>query len=186
LWPVDLMQKLYRSGLTCKAVAAKLRTVSDKTGKTYRVRSAAVRRVLLDNDCEMRNIGAAAGERNGNWKGGKTTSRGYVFVHRPDHPHAKANGYVPEHRLVAERVLGRYLLPGEVVHHEDEDPSNNDPSNLVLYPNNATHLKETRKGRKPNWSKDGYKRVLRGLENARRIQNDAKKCKPKLLGIKLG
>jgi hypothetical protein len=39
-----------------------------------------------------------------------------------------------------EDVLGRALSPEEVVHHIDEDKSNNDPDNLLLLPNNKAHL----------------------------------------------
>lgn len=37
-----------------------------------------------------------------------------------------------EHVIVAERAFGRRLPPGCVVHHVDEDPHNNEPSNLVI------------------------------------------------------
>ena len=37
-----------------------------------------------------------------------------------------------KHRIVAEEMLGRPLLPEEVVHHIDHDKTNNDPSNLQI------------------------------------------------------
>lgn len=37
-----------------------------------------------------------------------------------------------EHRVVAERMLGRPLAPGEIVHHKDGDKRNNDPLNLEV------------------------------------------------------
>lgn len=44
-----------------------------------------------------------------------------------------------EHRLVMARMCGFLLTRQEVVNHIDHDPSNNDPSNLELYPTNADH-----------------------------------------------
>lgn len=46
-----------------------------------------------------------------------------------------------EHRRVAERMLGRALKPGEVVHHIDRDKHNNDPRNLMVFRNQAEHRK---------------------------------------------
>ena len=45
-----------------------------------------------------------------------------------------------EHVVIAERALGKPLPPGAVVHHVDEDPSNNAHDNLVICPNQAYHL----------------------------------------------
>lgn len=65
------------------------------------------------------------------WKGGRITNAGgYVLVYVPDHPDAGAKGYVFEHRLVMERVLGRRLRRDEHVHHRDGDKQNNEPENL--------------------------------------------------------
>lgn len=37
-----------------------------------------------------------------------------------------------QHRLVAEKMLGRKLREDEVVHHIDGDKRNNDPENLMV------------------------------------------------------
>lgn len=44
-----------------------------------------------------------------------------------------------EHRIVAQRALGRPLPPKAEVHHVDENLLNNDPSNLVICPNHGYH-----------------------------------------------
>ena len=46
-----------------------------------------------------------------------------------------------EHRVVAEQILGRSLLPGEVVHHLDFNPRNNAPDNLIIFSSQADHAK---------------------------------------------
>jgi hypothetical protein len=73
-------------------------------------------------------------EKHPNWKGGRRVSRGtgYVWLYVPEHPKATGYGYVQEHRLVAEEMLGRWLESSEVVHHIDGDKTNNDPSNLEV------------------------------------------------------
>ena len=44
------------------------------------------------------------------------------------------------HREIARTILDRDLLPGEVVHHIDEDRSNNDPSNLMVFKTHGDHV----------------------------------------------
>lgn len=77
-------------------------------------------------------IGKFAGDKSAQWRGGRLVCRGYVLLHKRDHPGADQKGYVREHRLVAEQSTGRALQPTEVVHHIDFDRSNNAPVNLVV------------------------------------------------------
>lgn len=45
------------------------------------------------------------------------------------------------HRVVMEEKLGRKLRPGEIVHHIDEDKTNNHPDNLQLFASQAEHAR---------------------------------------------
>ena len=45
------------------------------------------------------------------------------------------------HRMVAERMLGRKLKPGEVVHHIDGNKRNNAPENLMVFSGQSEHAK---------------------------------------------
>jgi hypothetical protein len=76
-----------------------------------------------------------AGTSNGNWRGGSVKHRaGYVLRRVPSHPKAKtANGYILEHVLVMEELLGRYLVAGENVHHRNGVKDDNRPENLELW-----------------------------------------------------
>lgn len=65
---------------------------------------------------------------------------GYMYCYNPSHPLANKAGKVYEHRYVMSLHLGRWLTSDEVVHHKDEDKTNNSLSNLELT-NASEHAK---------------------------------------------
>lgn len=88
------------------------------------------------------------GHLSTNWKGGRFTTKrdGYVHVYVPNHPFARhsgkgGGGYVLEHRLVMEKIVGRYLNPDEDVNHINGDKKDNRPENLRLVRHHA-HYEE--------------------------------------------
>ena len=45
------------------------------------------------------------------------------------------------HKVVAEKILGRPLKPGEVVHHINKDKRDNRPENLMIFASQSEHAK---------------------------------------------
>ncbi len=73
------------------------------------------------------------GEEARGFKHGKFTSkRGYNHVLVSDIHGKKKDRYPMEQKLIAEKVLGRKLNFGEVVHHIDCNKKNNKNSNLLI------------------------------------------------------
>ena len=84
------------------------------------------------------------GSKNASWKSDeKITYYGYKKIRVLDHPFKDCDGFVFEHRLVAEEFLltdensieidgKKYLRRELVVHHIDENKLNNNPSNLKI------------------------------------------------------
>jgi len=120
----------------------------------------------------LHNFAQPIREERQNWKGGVKIVKGYEYVRTPAHPNrSKHGGYVAKHRLVVEKHLGRYLTAEEVVDHIDGDISNNNIENLRVFENNAEHLRVTLKGRTPNWSEDGKRRISEAVKAARLKEN---------------
>jgi hypothetical protein len=79
-------------------------------------------------------------ENNPNWRGGRHLNKdGYIMVRHPDHPRANPAGYVREHIIIAESALGKPLPEGAIVHHINEDKTDNRNHNLVICEGNGYH-----------------------------------------------
>jgi len=92
--------------------------------------------------------GQFSGDKNYFWKSGRSImSNGYILVKKPNHPFSACNGYILEHRLVMEKMIGRYLTPEERVHHRGikysigsiENKQDNRPENLKLFADESKH-----------------------------------------------
>ena len=90
---------------------------------------------------------AISGENHYMFEEGKivdSKNSDYIQVKTAIHPYRSKQNYVPLHRWVMEKHIGRYLRPvkrdknrkiidmGELVHHIDMDKRNNDLSNLMI------------------------------------------------------
>lgn len=62
----------------------------------------------------------------------KKHSDGYIKVYFPDHPKSTKDGYIMEHILVMEALIGRHLADNECVHHINEIKDDNRKENLKL------------------------------------------------------
>lgn len=116
-------------------VASELGTTSGNVGdrvKRFGIRLSSSRSEAIKQGIKKANPNGRSGERASNWKGGRRMQNGYIKVFTPKHPNA-VNGSVFEHRLVAEKMLGRYLKSDEVVHHLNGDKLDNSPKNLEVH-----------------------------------------------------
>lgn len=88
-------------------------------------------------------------------------SSGYVQLYIPEHHLSDKNGYVYEHRLVAEEILDRPLLDYEVVHHRDGNKQNNSPENLDI----LSRSDHTKLGHNILSKFSGVKTSIEGIED---------------------
>jgi|AntAceMinimDraft_13_1070369.scaffolds.fasta_scaffold24768_2 hypothetical protein len=134
--------------------------IAQVAGKTPKAIQKFFRRYDFPN---LHNIEVRRMQEQPMWNGGEKLMKGYIYRRVPDHPNGTKHGnYVAVHRLVMERKLGRYLLPTEVVDHIDGNIQNNHPDNLRVFSSNAEHLRETLKGKRPNWSAAGKRQISDG------------------------
>lgn len=83
----------------------------------------------------------------------KKRADGYTTVYFPDHPCSTSDGYIMEHDLVMECIIGRHLYQNEVVHHINGIKSDNRKENLRLMTASehmSLHMKERHKNRREN------------------------------------
>lgn len=71
---------------------------------------------------------------------------GYKEMKAPEGCEARPNGCVLEHRLVAEKKLGRKLKKSEAVHHIDGNRGNNEEDNIMVFVTVADHARFHKNG----------------------------------------
>lgn len=120
------VKSMYERGISFAAIARKL----DRAEPT-------LRSFIHKEHPHLLRPWRAKGESSPAWRGGRTVHKqGYVsVVVADDDPFAcmrDQRGYVPEHRLVMARKLGRALRASETVHHINGRKDDNRPENLEL------------------------------------------------------
>lgn len=104
-------------------------------------------RAAWSTDAERSFRAHMTGSRNPAWKDGVTYRRrrgNYVSVRYVRCPPeylsmARKDGYVMEHRLVVAQAISRPLTRAESVHHDNHNPLDNRPANLMLFKTNRDH-----------------------------------------------
>lgn len=117
------------------------------------------------------------GEKSNLWKGGIHHCGGYILLRLESdsffYSMTNVNGYVPEHRLVMAKQLGRCLHPWEIVHHKGvrftgiENRSDNLIDNLELCDKIGTHIKQHVTGYNAGYRKgyqDGQSKSIKELK----------------------
>jgi len=129
-----------------------------------------------------------SGEKAANWKGGKRiTKDGYVAIYSPHHPFAKRDKTVLEHRLIMEKIIGRFLQPFEIVHHKNGIKDDNRIENLILT-TQAEHIKlEWKIGSMINSKKTQFKKGMIPWDKNKKLSLEHKlKCIKTLTPFKKG
>jgi len=90
------------------------------------------KQIFCSQACRILDNGNLS-RRTAKQRGNKQRGRGEGKTYR------KLNGR-HEHRIVAEKILGRPLKKGEIVHHKDNNKFNNDPLNLMVM-SQSEHIK---------------------------------------------
>jgi len=126
----------WNKGLTSET-SPLLKEQADKKSKWWKDHDTTETRRKIGLASKLRTF--PKGDKSSSWKGGSYTTKrdGYVYIWCPNHPNAKKNGkggggYVLEHRLVMENIIGRYLTQEEEVHHRNGIKNDNRPENLMF------------------------------------------------------
>lgn len=154
---IDCGKKLHKRAdyygtIRCRSCSSKFRYKNPKNNPNYKGgitltkynceicgKEISYRNAIFGKSkCQECYTKTLSGKNNPNWRGGRSTTYGYILIFSPKHPFAQQK-YVTEHRLVMEKQIGRYLKPEEIVHHINGIRNDNRIENLMLFNNIKEH-----------------------------------------------
>jgi HNH endonuclease/NUMOD3 motif len=113
--------------------------VEEKMSKDVRNKISKAHKGKIITPEQRRKIGESLKGNRCHWQGGTTiTDGGYRMIRATDHPE-NSGGYVREHRLIVEKIIGRYLEKEEVLHHINKRRTDNRPENLMAFSSHSAH-----------------------------------------------
>lgn len=101
-------------------------------GKEMRLKPSQAALQFCSRDCMGAGKTKRPGERMHNGRPIRYDAKGYVLIWEPTHPNKSLKGWQLEHRVVAEKALGRYLRSDEHIHHVNHRKDDNAPANLQV------------------------------------------------------
>lgn len=119
------------------------------------------------------------GAKHYKWKGGiKTYNDGYIYVYKPDHYYCTNQGYIKRSRINYEEYYKCCLLKWSIIHHIDNDRSNDNPLNLKAFASQKRHVSHHMQGNQYGKRTDMDDRICF-------LCNSKDTCKRKTDGVKL-
>ena len=100
-----------------------------------------LRRSVRCRTCDNKaRTGYFLADKNPNWRGGKTSANGYVYL-RVGSTSERHHAYRAEHIVVWEKATGKKLPKGWVIHHFNGIRDDNRIENLVAMPRKRHNIK---------------------------------------------
>jgi len=81
------------------------------------------------------------GKEHSAWKGGVKIANGRYYIYSPEHPCADKNKYIKRSRYNLEAHLKIVLPKKVVIHHVDRNKANDSVDNLMIFPDDSSHIK---------------------------------------------